>query len=888
MKHSLRFLLLLLTFASGDLFAQAPACHFAYAVGDPLADAGYAVAADPNGSAIYTGLFAGTNVDFSGANDSLGMNALGPQDIFVVKYDSIGALEWAFQLGSPSSNLIYPRGINTDAAGNIYLSGVMSGSVDFDPGAGQFVLTSISPAGVVFLAKYSPAGALLWAFTLGGAQGAQAAWLAVSPAGDVSLLGAFSGIFVDFDPGPGTSLLTAAVGGSNLFLARYSPQGQYLWAFALPVLPSLDNVSIGQSPMGQLFVSGTFNGSNVDFDPGPGLTTLSATTPNQPFLASFTPAGSFLWAFSLDASIRSLSDDRNGGVLVAGDWTGSTDFDPGLGTAMRSALGGRDIFFAGYSAGGQLSWLRSLNGAGAEEARAIVSDASGTIYLAGQFQDSTDFDPGMGLYDLPAGPRRGFLAKYAPGGAFEWVFDLELGANEGIYGLAGDNLGRVFVTGALAGGPIDAAPGRDTRNVKSAGGTDVFASKYGEFCSNFWPTANVQSRNPACENQPVILEAIGGAFYSWTGPNGFASNQQYPFINRASFSMAGLYTVAIADANGCEDTAYVSLAVDPSPVAGLSSNSPICSGNTLTLNGTGNGSYAWSGPNGYSASTQNATLGAATVQNSGRYLLAVTNSFGCTDTLSALVVIHPLPLLSLAANTPCAGDSLRLFAGGAAVYQWSGPGAFSSMMQNPVLAGATQANAGTYSVAATDSNGCAATAQVMAQVRALPQVQAAYNGPFVCIGDTIVLTATGNASSYAWSGPRNFSSNQPVVSLRALNLQWAGVYRVSALAANGCSASDSVEVEMRACGVSIDEPMQEALQVAPNPVNSLLYVYPGEAVANGTLMLYNAEGKLLQRQALQNVSGRITLSVAHLAPGMYLLQWLDGKSARSARVAIVR
>src|SRR5262245_50867294 len=98
--------------------------------------------------------------------------------------------------------------VATDAAGNVYVTGAFYDTVDFDPSAGTVNLTS---AGLndVFVAKYTSAGALVWARQLGGSGGDHGTGVAVDGQGKVYITGLFSDT-ADFDPGAGTFNLTSA------------------------------------------------------------------------------------------------------------------------------------------------------------------------------------------------------------------------------------------------------------------------------------------------------------------------------------------------------------------------------------------------------------------------------------------------------------------------------------------------------------------------------------------------------------------------------------------------------------------------------------------------------------------------------------------------------
>ena len=95
-----------------------------------------------------------------------------------------------------------------DASGNVYTTGYFQGTVDFDPGAGTFNLTS---AGLqdIFISKLDAAGNFVWAKQLGGTLNDVGYSIALDTSGNVYTTGFFRDT-VDFDPGAGTFNLTPA------------------------------------------------------------------------------------------------------------------------------------------------------------------------------------------------------------------------------------------------------------------------------------------------------------------------------------------------------------------------------------------------------------------------------------------------------------------------------------------------------------------------------------------------------------------------------------------------------------------------------------------------------------------------------------------------------
>ena len=97
---------------------------------------------------------------------------------------------------------------------------------------------------------------------------------------------------------------------------------------------------------------------------------------------------------------NSITVDGSGNVYTTGTFEGTVDFDPGAGTYNLSSNGSRDIFVQKMDASGNLLWAKSFGGTGIDSGNSITIDGSGNVYTTGQFQNTVDFDPAAGAYNL--------------------------------------------------------------------------------------------------------------------------------------------------------------------------------------------------------------------------------------------------------------------------------------------------------------------------------------------------------------------------------------------------------------------------------------------------------------------------------------------------------
>lgn len=145
---------------------------------------------DTFGNVISAGIFAGT-VDFDpGPDDYILTSSLLYGDIYVSKTDPDGKLLWCKQFGEAGGNLDGVPVATLDPAGNVYVSSLFHGAIDFDPGPEVFTL--VSDDADVFILKLSKDGDFRWAGQIGGNENDVPNDIAVDATGNVYSAGNFT------------------------------------------------------------------------------------------------------------------------------------------------------------------------------------------------------------------------------------------------------------------------------------------------------------------------------------------------------------------------------------------------------------------------------------------------------------------------------------------------------------------------------------------------------------------------------------------------------------------------------------------------------------------------------------------------------------------------
>ncbi len=270
------------------------------------------------------------------------------------------------------------------------------------------------------------------------------------------------------------------------------------------------------------------------------------------------------------------------------------------------------------------------------------------------------------------------------------------------------------------------------------------------------PVPVINGNAEICKNDTSHLVVIG-TFVSYLWSNSSSSSS-------ISTIMPGIYTVSVTDINGCSGSTSFAVAVNQLPTPHITGDTIVCYGNPANLEtDSGYNQYIWS--NGNTGAAINTTM-------PGTYIVTVTDGKGCTNSVSANVIVNALPQ-PVIIGTPfiCAGSVSVLNAGSFSSYVWSNSA--TTQIQNTPLAG-------TYTVTVTNNNGCTNTTSFVVVLNPLP-TPVITGDDSICVGDFTILNA-GNFVQFNWS---NGSTTQ------TLNTMVQGMYIVTVTDANGCMASSA-------------------------------------------------------------------------------------------------
>jgi gliding motility-associated-like protein len=239
------------------------------------------------------------------------------------------------------------------------------------------------------------------------------------------------------------------------------------------------------------------------------------------------------------------------------------------------------------------------------------------------------------------------------------------------------------------------------------------------------PSVNLINTSPVCETGSVVLSALGGNSYTWSGPAGFSTTQSSFTLNNVQMNNAGIYTVVVSDANSCINFAFDTVFVlqNPTPVV---MGSSVCIGNTATLNVSGGQSYSWFGPMGFTSSLSTISVFVPNLSYSGQYTVVTSGANSCTvvNLVNLDAFPYPLPVIQITGSpTVCLNSTLNLNASGGTSYLWTGPNSYTTAQQQMILIATSFQNAGVYTLSVLNSNQCLSSTTLEIKIFELPQAE---------------------------------------------------------------------------------------------------------------------------------------------------------------------
>jgi len=446
-------------------------------------DEGWDVAVDDSGNVYVSGMFAYT-CDFDPSDTgTYDRTAKGTFDAFVSKFDPDGNFVWALTWGGNNEDWAKSVAIS----GNyLYVSGffrttVPGEQVDFDPSDSgtEYRVSNGDRDG--FISQFDLDGNFNWVQTWGTANyewggedivcdssgnvyslgwneqpwridlrsynsSGVLQWSYIWPAGagvvrmeDITIYGSnlyftglISGSGIDMDPGDGVTTITT--GGGDGIICCLTTSGTFQWVKNWGIGGEMWAQSIACDASGNMYVGGTFTGTDIDFDPWNDHgheyhSSVDGTANRDCFLTKFDSTGKHVWAkvwggWGNEDWAKGVNCDSAGNPYVVGGFrSNKVNLDPDgedyRDNANEMPTGTYDIFLSRFDPTGDYIWGRNIGGGYHDYGNDLVI-AGSAIYYTGVFMSSSmDFDPGAGTdIHYTHGGEDVFLSKISTDGTW--------------------------------------------------------------------------------------------------------------------------------------------------------------------------------------------------------------------------------------------------------------------------------------------------------------------------------------------------------------------------------------------------------------------------------------------------------------------------------------
>jgi len=411
----------------------------------------WAVATDQEGNVFAAGfMFDYKDVHFGSV--TIQASSMFNQAV-IVKYDGNGSVLWA---RSPSAGDGYVIAVAADNNGNSFMLGQVS-SASLTIG-GTTLTNATYPNSQYFIAKFDPAGNVLWLRSAGGATGYLSTSITLvlgtggittDAAGNVYVASNFKSATATI----GSFILNNAdaTGSSfDILVAKYDPSGNVVWATSAGGAKDDEAFGITVTPAGSVYIAGVFGSASLTF----GSSVLTNTSSiQQAYIARFDASGNAVWGAGSGGSVGvdavGVASDASNNVYLTGGFKDNTImFNTRVITNITPGVS--SLYLVKFKPTNSIDWLKTIyaDGTGHDTTAgvwgySIAMSKCGVIWVSGVMHDTINIDGHLLAYP-PGSPDPIFIAGYHVDGSYAGSVAVQSGGDDQSE-IACDPSGNIFL-----------------------------------------------------------------------------------------------------------------------------------------------------------------------------------------------------------------------------------------------------------------------------------------------------------------------------------------------------------------------------------------------------------------------------------------------------------
>ena len=349
---------------------------------------------------IYvTGYFSDV-VDFNPSDTgALNRASAGSHDGFVSAFKSNGDFFWVDTWGS--DQIDEGHAVATNSYGFAMVTGFFESNCDFDSSSGQDIHTTSLWCPASFISEYSSIGFWHWTKDWGQGDGstmAKANAIAIDSSDRMFIAGSFTGS-ADFNPDTPVEKMTSN-GSNDVFLLVTTDAGSKTMVQTWGGPDDDLGYGIACDSQSKIYVSGVYQ-NTVDFNPSPSAEANHTSNGGyDAFMCLYDWSGNYLDTLTWGGP----ETDRAMGIAVApgirfyiaGDYMGTVDLDPGVGSDMHTSNGFSDLYISLIDFNGGCLWTRTFGSTDWDAGLGVAVDPLNSAIFIGNFRLTANFDPSGG------------------------------------------------------------------------------------------------------------------------------------------------------------------------------------------------------------------------------------------------------------------------------------------------------------------------------------------------------------------------------------------------------------------------------------------------------------------------------------------------------------
>lgn len=657
--------------------------------------------------------------------------------------------------------------------------------------------------------------------------------------------------------GPG-----AYYAGGDAFVARFSSDGQLLWATYLGGAADEEAFGCTVNASGEIYVVGHTASTSGIATPGTYQDSLKGQA--DMFIIKLSNSGIRLWGSYLGGAEEDIAwactTDPVGNLFIVGQTKSASNIGT-LGAHQHLPGGNTDAVVARFSSNGQLMWASYLGGAAQDMAYGCTADAYGNVYFVGR-TFSTNNMVSFGAHQTAyGGAGDAFVAKFNATGSRLWSSYLGGSGPDVAFGCHFAN-GRLVVSG-YTNSPSGIATSGTHRSQLI--GADAFLVMFNSNGQRLWGTYLGGSNEDyalSCQFTPDHKILVGGYTNS---PDSLSTNDAFQPFYMGGYDGFWCWFDTVGQRIYATYYGGMSDEYDCRTVQSLQGNIYL----------TGQTGSAFDG-------TISTPLAYQSFFGGGLYDGFVVQFLTCAN------------LVAQASATPpvvCVGTHVQLTAlpNGANAYQWYGPAGFISTAQNPIIPNIQATQSGYYHVIVDFSNQCADTLYDSVWVSVLPvPAKPTVADTTIFIGQQALLVAQQppGHQTYWYITPTGGSPIFTGPVFLTPQLYQTTSYYAEFQVGSCASPRDTVKITV-IDNTGLLEPENGALVVYPQPASDVLYVSWPDNLQEAVINCYTLQGSLVGAFKVSPQSPAI-LSVRDFTSGVYILELKSAGRLWRSRFVVMR